>query len=95
MTIEPLTFDQFLELLRVRIGLADAMNASELHDFKELMKDYAEVTPEGWYWNAFEELEAEGHLNPASSKLMGGGACGRLSADGRLYLQTVGGADTD
>jgi hypothetical protein len=40
-----------------------------------------------------DELEAQGHLHPASHKEFGGDACGRLSADGRLYLRTVGQAD--
>jgi len=41
---------------------------------------------ERWYWDAFDELEAQGHLDHASSRLNGGDACGRLSAQGRHYL---------
>ena len=36
--------------------------------FKELMCDHADLAPENWYWDAFEELEAQGHLEPASGK---------------------------
>lgn len=78
-----------VDLLRIRLRDADAVDASELHSFKTLMADYSHVLADGWYWEAFEELEAQGHLNPASSRLMGGDACGRLSADGRLYLRTT------
>jgi hypothetical protein len=83
------TFDELLDELRVRLGRADALRRSELHSFKELMRDYAEadLIAEGWYWDAFGELEAQGHLDPASSKAMGGDANARLSADGRLYLR--------
>jgi hypothetical protein len=87
---EPLTFDEFVDLLRVRLGAADALNISEAHDFKTLMEDYAEVTPDNWWWDAFDELEAQGHLDPrASGKTFGvGNVHARLSADGRLYLRT-------
>jgi hypothetical protein len=53
-----------------------------------LMADHAEVIGGQWYWHAFKELEAEGHLDPASHKEIGGDACGRLSADGRMYLRS-------
>ena len=81
-------FDELLDLLRVRLGDADAIDPSRIHSFKELMSDRAEVIGEQWYWHAFEELEAQGHLDPASHKEFGGDACGRLSADGRLYLRS-------
>ena len=55
--------------------------------FKELMCDHANLAPENWYWDAFEELEAQGHLEPASGKAFGSDASARLSADGRLYLR--------
>lgn len=77
--------------MRERIGAADAIKPSgELHSFRELMSDYADVTPPQWYWEAFEELEAQGHLHPASTVANGGDANARLSADGRLYLRTAG-----
>jgi hypothetical protein len=83
-------FDQFVDLLRGRIGAADAVKGShELHSFRALMADYADVTPEHWYWEAFEELDAQGHLSPTSRVGKGGDAKGRLSADGRLYLDEV------
>lgn len=81
------TFDELVDLLRVRLGDADALNLSELHSFKELMSDHAEVIADGWYWNAYDELEALGHLDPASHRANGGDARARLSADGRLVLR--------
>ena len=78
-----------VDLLRIRLRDADALHDSEIHSFKTLMADQADVLPDQWYWEAFEELEAQGHLDSASSKVAGGDACGRLSADGRLYLRTV------
>ncbi len=80
-------FDEMVDLLRVRIGLADDLNASTIHSFRELMADYADELPERFYWRAFVELEAQGHLDPTSHREFGGVACGRLSADGRLYLR--------
>jgi hypothetical protein len=62
---EPPSLDQLVDLLRVRLRDADALNASELHSFKELMSDHADVIADQWYWHAFEELDAQGHLDPA------------------------------
>ena len=87
-TADSPSFDELVELLRVRIGLADDLNDSELHSFKKLMEDHADVLADHFYWRAFEELAAQGHLDPASTKAMGGDAHARLSADGRLYLRT-------
>jgi hypothetical protein len=81
------SFDELVDLLRVRIGLADDLNDSELHSFKKLMDDHAHALADHFYWRAFEELDAQGHLDPASIKAMGGDAHARLSADGRLYLR--------
>jgi hypothetical protein len=81
-------FDELVDLLRVRLHDADALEDSRIHSFKELMADHADVIADQWYWQAFEELEAQGHLDPASHKAMGGDACGRLSADGRFYLRS-------
>lgn len=62
MTTEDLpTFEELTDLLRIRLGLADALNLEELHSFRELMADHSEVIPDGWYWQAFDELEAQGH----------------------------------
>ena len=83
------SFDELVDLLRVRLGTADAVNPSELHSFKTLMSDHAEVIADQWYQEAFDELKAQGHLDTASSKVMGD-AVGRLSADGRLYLRSEG-----
>ncbi len=85
----PPGFDDLVNLLRIRLGDADVLNSSEIHSFEELMRDQAERIPDQWYWEAFEALEAQGHLDPASHKEMGGNACGRLSADGRAYLRSA------
>ena len=82
-------FDEFVNLLRVRIGAADALEHHELHSFRELMSDYADVTPSKWYRRAFKELDAEGHLSATSRVARGGDAKARLSEDGRLYVRDV------
>jgi hypothetical protein len=85
------SFDELVDLHRIRIRDADAVtSAGDLHSFKELMADQADVIADNWYWEAFEELEAQGHLSSASTRLNGGDAIGRLSADGRLYLRMQG-----
>ena len=83
------SFDALLDLLRVRLQVADAINDSELHSFKVLMVDKANLVSDGWYWEAFEELKAQGHLHTSSSLGNRGDAFARLSADGRLYLRTI------
>lgn len=37
------SFDELIDLLRLRLRDADAVNPSQLHSFKELMKDHADV----------------------------------------------------
>jgi hypothetical protein len=85
------SFNELLDLLRVRLRDADALNVSQLHSFRELMRDEAEsdLIADGWHWEAFEELELLGHLDPASHRALGGDAYGRLSADGREHLRTI------
>ncbi len=83
-----LDFEEFVGLLRQRLFGADALDRSKLHDFQDLMSDVADVAPEGWYDDAFEELEAQGHLHKASGRAMGGAVFGRLSAAGRLYIRS-------
>jgi hypothetical protein len=90
MMQEPPSFEELVDLLRVRLRDADAVEASRIHSFRELMSDQTEVIADNGYWEAFEELQAQGHLDPASHKESGGDACGRLSADGRLYLRSPG-----
>jgi hypothetical protein len=76
-----------VDTLRERIGMHDGQKPGELHHVKPLMSDFAERgAPEGWYLEAFEELQAQGHLHQ-SSGLVGGDAVVRLSADGRLFLR--------
>jgi len=86
--VDPPTFDELVDLLRDRLGIADAVSPSEFHSFKTLMGDYAEEIPDHWYHEAFDELEAQGHLDRASVKAGGFEAHARLSADGRLYLRS-------
>jgi hypothetical protein len=81
------TFDELVGELRVRLGRADALEPSRIHSFRVLMEDRSHEIADGWYWDAFEELEAQGHLDPSSHKANRGDACGRLSADGRFYLR--------
>jgi hypothetical protein len=85
------SFNELLDLLRIRLRDADALNVSQLHSFRELMRDEAEsdLIADGWHWEAFEELELLGHLDPASHRALGGDAYGRLSADGREHLRTI------
>ena len=40
------TFDEFVDVLRERLEAKDALNPSELHDFHELMSDYADKVGE-------------------------------------------------
>jgi hypothetical protein len=85
------SFDEQVDLLRVRLGIADDVYASESHSFKALMKDEADkgLLADHFYHRAFDELEAQGHLDPgASGKASAFEAYGRLSADGRLYLRS-------
>ena len=87
---ERLLFDDWVAELRLRLFAADAETGEgELHSFRELMSDYAEVTPHQWYWEGEEELSVLGHLQPASTVLSGGDACGRLSADGAAYVRAL------
>jgi hypothetical protein len=86
--IDAPSFDESLDLLRQRIGIADDLDSSTLHSFKTLMADHADVLPDHFYWRAFDELEALGHLDRGSHRANGGDANGRLSADGRLYLRS-------
>jgi hypothetical protein len=87
--VEPLSFDEFVDLLRVRPGAADVLKPpGELHEFKSLFSaEDAEPIPDNWCEDAFDELEAQGHLDPAA-KTFGPTMNARLSADGRLYLRT-------
>jgi hypothetical protein len=90
-------FDEMVDLLRVRLGMADDLDDSKIHSFRDLMSHEADagLIPDHFYWRAFEELEAEGHLDPASHKEFGGNACGRLSAEGRWYLRSAGDSSSE
>jgi hypothetical protein len=83
-----MNFDEFVDLLRVRVGAADALKPGELHELKGLFSaEDAKPIPDNWWEDAFDELEAQGHLDPASGKAFGPTMRARLSADGRLYLR--------
>jgi hypothetical protein len=90
MAAELPSFDELVDLLRERLGHADALKPNETHSFKELMSDHADVIADGFYSDAYDELAAQGHLQlRGSGKTFGGDAHGRLSADGRLYLRSA------
>ena len=82
------TFDEFVDLLRRRLGDADVVLPSELHSFKQLMEDVFPAIPAPWYADAYNELDAQGHLDARSSLGDGGDAFAQLSADGWLYWHT-------
>jgi hypothetical protein len=82
------TFDEFVGLLRQRLGDADALLPSEAHSFKQLMEDVSPVIPQTWYREAFKKLDRQGHLDRNSSLREGGDAFARLSPGGRLYWHT-------
>jgi hypothetical protein len=88
--MEPLDFEEWVNVLRRRIQAHAALHPGETKYFKELMSDYADVTPENWYWEAYEELEAQGHISPGASGKVSGDAFATLSADGRYYLRHEG-----
>jgi hypothetical protein len=81
-------YEEFVALLRVRLGIADDLT-SDFHSFKTLMKDEAEkgLVPDHWYHRAFDDLEADWHLDPVSRKTNTFDAWGRLSPEGRAYLK--------
>ena len=82
-------FDTYVDVLRKRIFDYEAiLNNGTLPSFDELMSDYADVAPEAWPVQAYEELLAQGHLNPnVSGMTFGPKAHGLLSADGRYYVR--------
>jgi hypothetical protein len=83
------TFDEFVALLRQRLGDADAVLPFEAHSFRQLMGDVSPAIPKTWYHDAFTALERQGHLNRRNSWLGGGGdAFAQLSPEGRLYWHT-------
>ena len=98
MSAEPPGFNELLDLLRIRLGAADDLDPSNGHSFKELLADRADagVLPPNFYQRAFEELEVMGHLDYRASRPGDDDdAFGRLSADGRRYLQSVAWPDED
>lgn len=74
-----------VELLR-RIAAADREKTSELHDFKDLMADDLNSLPPYWLDEAVQNFNALGLLDPKLSGATFGGPFGRLSAEGRWFL---------
>jgi hypothetical protein len=81
-------FDGFVDLVRTRMGHADALEGSRIHSFKDDLVPDVENVPETWYSDAFDELEAQGHIGIDGRTF--GDIAARLSADGKLYLRTIG-----
>jgi len=75
-----------VDVVRERLFDADALFPGRAHSFMGLMADYVDVAPQTWYMEAFEELEALGHIGIEANG-MGFDAHARLSADGRLYVR--------
>jgi hypothetical protein len=71
-------FDQMVDLLRVRLRDADAVNDSELHSFKELMKDQRGVLADRWSGRRLRISKRWVTFTPESSLGNGGDAFGRL-----------------
>lgn len=89
---DTLDFDTYADVLRERLFDYEALHGtSGLPDFHELMSDYDETAPAGWPAQAWEELQAQGHLSQASGRAgsarPGGTVFGLLSADARLYVR--------
>ena len=87
--VEPIDFDAYVDVLRQRLFDYEALhNDGPLPHFDDLMSDYADVAPQGWPEQAYDELVAQGHLEPkASGQSMGPHSFGRLSADGRYHVR--------
>jgi hypothetical protein len=83
---DSITFDEYVELLRIRLNQADRTDKDRLHSFKRLSEDLQALLPERWYWQAFEQLASLGHLSEDSSRGNSGDAYARLSTEGRTYL---------
>ena len=93
--MEPPDFDSYVDALRQRLFDHEAIHGGNTTpDFDELMSDYADVAPKAWTEQAYEELLAQGHLNPKLSGVtMGPTPHGLLSADGRHYVRQQRQAD--
>lgn len=78
-----------VDLLR-RIGAADRENTAALHEFKELMGADLNSLPGYWLDEAVQNLKALGLLDPKLSGATFGGPFGRLSAEGRWFLEEQG-----
>jgi hypothetical protein len=65
---------------------ADALFDSRVHSFKDdLLPAYVGVVPAGWWFDALDELKAQGHVGVDGSGF--GSPAARLSADGKLHVR--------
>jgi hypothetical protein len=87
--MDTIEFDEYVDVLRERIFDYEAVHDDgTLPNFDELMSDYADMAPAAWPVHAYEELMAQGHLNPkASGGAFGPKVFGLLSADGRYHVR--------
>jgi hypothetical protein len=85
--LDDFDFYEMVDLLRIRMFDAEAIDDVTIPTFRELMKD--EVVPETFYHQAYDELEAIGHLGRASGKTGNRNAFGQLSAVGRAYVRAL------
>ncbi len=86
--MEPLDFDGYVDVLRQCLFDYEGVHGTtHAPDFAALMSDHT-YAPESWPVQAYEELVAQGHLDPhASGVTQGSHAHGSLSADGRYYVR--------
>ena len=75
----------FVHLVRERMEHADALFPSRIHSFQKDLVPHVEHAPTTWYDEAYEELDAQGHLGLKAPSF--GDVAARLSADGRHYLR--------
>ena len=80
-------FNDYVDVLRERLFDYEALHATTgMPNFQtDVMVDID--APAGWPPQAYDELDAQGHLSPASTKSLNGAAYGLLSADGRFYVR--------
>lgn len=87
--METFEFDEYVDVLRERLFDHEAVyNDGTLPHFDDLMDDYRNSAPAAWPEHAYDELMAQGHLDPrASGQVFGPHSFGRLSADGRFHVR--------
>ena len=82
-----LGFDGLVDLIRDRMGAADALHPDRIHSLRtDLVPDVQNV-PERWFRDAVVGLRDQGHLADDASGVDGPAA--RLYAAGRRYWRWV------